>query len=47
MIVKELDKLKEICEPVSSVEEGEEIGVKLLEELSNSKNGIGLVLTIR
>tara|TARA_Y100000593_G_scaffold63917_1_gene118055 strand:+ start:581 stop:1177 length:597 start_codon:yes stop_codon:yes gene_type:complete len=42
MIVKELDKLKEICEPVSSVEEGEEIGVKLLEELSNSKNGIGL-----
>ena len=35
-------KLKEKCEPVSSIEEGEEIGAKLLKELSKSQNGIGL-----
>ena len=34
--------LKEICEPCKSVEEGEEIGVQLLKELSESNSGIGL-----
>ena len=42
MIIKEMNKLKSPCEPVSSVEEGEEIGALLLKELSKSKNGIGL-----
>jgi len=31
-----------LCEAVSSVEEGEEIGTQLLKELTESKNGIGL-----
>ena len=42
MIITEIKKLQTICEAVSSVEEGEEIGVQLLKELTESKNGIGL-----
>ena len=38
-----ITKLKEKCEPVSTIEEGEEIAAKLLKELTNSKeSGIGL-----
>ena len=42
MIITEVSKLQTICESVSSVEEGEEIGAQLLKELAESKNGIGL-----
>ena len=42
MIIKEMNKLQSPCEPVSSVEEGEEIGALLLKELSKNKKGIGL-----
>tara|TARA_R100001594_G_scaffold52125_2_gene85644 strand:- start:617 stop:1246 length:630 start_codon:yes stop_codon:yes gene_type:complete len=42
MIVKELKKLNQPCEPCSSVEEGEEIATKLLNYLNESKTGIGL-----
>tara|TARA_Y100001973_G_C5104672_1_gene284496 strand:- start:319 stop:927 length:609 start_codon:yes stop_codon:yes gene_type:complete len=42
MITKDLKELKTPCEPCSSVEEGQEIAVKLLEELNKDKNGIGL-----
>jgi len=42
MIIQEIDTLKRKCEPCSSVEEGEKIAVKLLEELTKSNNGIGL-----
>ena len=43
MIVTDIEQLKIKCEPCSSVEEGEEIGAKLLNELTNSKvPGIGL-----
>jgi peptide deformylase len=42
MIITEISKLQTICESVSSVEEGEEIGAQLLKELTKSKNGIGL-----
>jgi peptide deformylase len=42
MIITEVSKLQTICESVSSVEEGEEIGTQLLKELTESKNGIGL-----
>jgi peptide deformylase len=42
MIITEVSKLQTICESVSSVEEGEEIGTQLLKELTKSKNGIGL-----
>ena len=42
MIITEVSKLKDKCESVSSVEEGEEIGAKLLKELTKSENGIGL-----
>ena len=41
MIIKDKNKLKEKCSPVS-VKEGEEIGVRLLHKLRESKNGIGL-----
>ena len=41
MIIKDKTKLQEKCSPVS-VKEGEEIGVRLLHELRESKNGIGL-----
>jgi len=42
MIVNDIKELKKPCEPVSSIEEGEEIAIKLLKELTNSENGIGL-----
>ena len=41
MIIKDKNKLQEKCSTVS-VEEGEEIGVRLLHELRESENGIGL-----
>ena len=41
MIIKDKTKLKEKCSPVS-IKEGEEIGVRLLHELRESENGIGL-----
>ena len=41
MIIKDKIKLEEKCSPVS-VKEGEEIGVRLLHELRESENGIGL-----
>ena len=42
MIIKNIDELKIKCEPCPSIEEGEEIGAKLLKELKESENGIGL-----
>ena len=42
MIVTDKEQLKQICEPCESVEEGEKIGAKLIEELNNSNSGIGL-----
>ena len=44
MIVKDIKQLKEKCVPVSSFKfnEGEDIAKQLLDELSNSKSGIGL-----
>jgi len=41
MIIKDKNKLTTPCKVVS-LEEGEEIGVRLLHELRESKNGIGL-----
>ena len=41
MIIKDKTKLEEKCSPVS-IQEGEEIGVRLLHELRESENGIGL-----
>ena len=41
MIIKDKTELEQKCSPVS-VKEGEEIGVRLLHELRQSKNGIGL-----
>ena len=40
MIITEISKLQTLCEEVSSVEEGEEIGVQLLKELTESKKSI-------
>ena len=42
MIVTDKKQLNIKCEPCSSIEEGEEIAVKLLKELTESKNGIGI-----
>ena len=42
MIITEISKLQTLCEEVSSIEEGEEIGAQLLNELTESENGIGL-----
>ena len=44
MIVKDISQLKEKCVPVSALSygEGEDIAKRLLDELTNSKNGIGL-----
>jgi len=42
MIITEIKQLQTLCEEVKTVEEGEEIGVQLLKELSESENGIGL-----
>ena len=41
MIIKDKNKLQDKCSPVS-IDEGEEIGVRLLHELRESENGIGL-----
>ena len=41
MIIKDKIKLEQKCSPVS-VKEGEEIGVRLLHELREADNGIGL-----
>ena len=41
MIIKDKNKLQDKCSPVS-IKEGEEIGVRLLHELRESDNGIGL-----
>ena len=41
MIIEDKTKLEKKCSPVS-VKEGEEIGVRLLHELRQSENGIGL-----
>ena len=41
MIIKDKNKLKQKCLSVS-IKEGEEIAVRLLQELRESKNGIGL-----
>jgi len=41
VIIKDKIKLEEKCSPVS-VKEGEEIGVRLLHELREAENGIGL-----
>ena len=41
MIIKDRNKLETPCEIVT-IKEGEEISVRLLHELRNSKNGIGL-----
>ena len=46
MIIKDKTKLQEKCSPVS-VKEGEEIGVRLLHELRESENGIGLAANQR
>ena len=42
MIITEISKLQTICESVSSIEEGEEIGAQLLKELTKAKTGVGL-----
>ena len=42
MIITEETKIRTLCEEVKTVKEGEEIGAKLLKELAESKNGIGL-----
>ena len=42
MIITEMTKLQTLCEEVKTVKEGEEIGVQLLKELTESENGIGL-----
>ena len=42
MIITEIKQLQLMCEEVKTVKEGEEIGVQLLKELTESENGIGL-----
>jgi len=42
MIIEDKEQLTQKCKPCKTIKEGEEIGVKLLEELKNSKSGIGL-----
>ena len=42
MITKNINELNKPCTSVSSIEEGEKIAAKLLNELTNSKNGVGL-----
>tara|TARA_R100001129_G_scaffold51379_1_gene35509 strand:- start:488 stop:1081 length:594 start_codon:yes stop_codon:yes gene_type:complete len=42
VIITDKDKLTEKCIDCESIEEGEEIAVKLLDELKESKGGIGL-----
>ncbi len=42
MIITEINKLQIICESVSSITEGEDIAVKLFNELTESNVGIGI-----
>ena len=42
MIIKDKIRLKQVCDKVTSIEEGEAIAVKLLEELNQSGSGVGL-----
>jgi len=42
LIIKNKNKLKQKCEPVSSVQEGEKIATQLINELVESKGGVGL-----
>ena len=42
MIITDKNKITQVCEPCKSVEEGEEIGAKLLKILTESTSGIGL-----
>ena len=42
MIITDKNNLTQACEPCKSIEEGEEIAVKLLDELKESNSGIGL-----
>ena len=42
MIITDKEQLSHICEPCISVEEGEEIGKKLIQTIIDSKSGIGL-----
>jgi peptide deformylase len=41
MIIKDKERLKQKCEP-TNIKDGEEIAVRLLHELRQSENGIGL-----
>tara|TARA_R110002020_G_scaffold148_1_gene737 strand:- start:575 stop:1183 length:609 start_codon:yes stop_codon:yes gene_type:complete len=42
MIITDKNKITQVCEPCESIEEGEKIAVKLLDELTKSNSGIGL-----
>ena len=42
MIVTDKEQLKQKCKPCKSIEEGEEVGKQLIEELVSSQSGIGL-----
>ena len=42
MIITDKNKITQVCEPCKSIEEGEEIGAQLLNELKESNSGIGL-----
>ena len=42
MIITNKKQLQQKCKPCKSIEEGEEIGAKLLNILTNSKTGLGL-----
>ena len=42
MIITDKEQLNKVCKPCESIEEGEEIGAKLLNILTNSKTGLGL-----
>ena len=42
MIITNKEQLQQKCKPCKSVEEGEKIGAKLLNILTNSKTGLGL-----
>ena len=42
MIITDKEQLNKVCKPCKSIEEGEEIGAKLLNILTNSKTGLGL-----
>ena len=42
MIITDKEQLKQVCKPCESLQEGEEIAVKLLDELKKSPTGIGL-----